>query len=110
MAFDIRYTPLALDHLRSLTTRNQAIVVDAVDDQLAEQANVSTRNRKPLRPNQLATWELRLGNLRVFYNIEMGTGDATAQIGELPVGVVVVVAVGIKRGNRLLISGEEFEL
>ncbi len=110
MAFIIRYTPLALEHLRSLTARDQSIVVDAVDDQLPEQALVPTRNRKPLRPNELATWELRLGDLRVFYNIETGTDDAGAPIDELPVGVVVIVAVGIKCGNRLLISGEEFEL
>ncbi len=28
-----------------------------------------TRNRKPLRPNLVGQWELRLGNLRVHYHV-----------------------------------------
>lgn len=49
-----------------LTVRQQRIVLDAVDRQLAHQPAVETRNRKPMRPNPLAPWELRIGNLRVY--------------------------------------------
>jgi hypothetical protein len=29
-----------------------------------------TRNRKPLRDNPLADWELRVGRFRVFYEVD----------------------------------------
>jgi len=51
-----------------------------------------------MRPNPLASWELRIGNLRVYYDVT-----------EEP-QTVAVVAVGIKRGNLLFIGGEEREL
>ena len=49
--------------MRWLTTRQQTIVLDAVDRQLLNQPKVETRNRKPMRPNPVAPWELRIGNL-----------------------------------------------
>jgi hypothetical protein len=73
--------------------------MDAVDEPLAHQPNVETRHRKLLRPNPLAPWELRVGSLRVFYDVE---GD--------PEPVVHVRAVGIKDHNILRIGGEEFRL
>ena len=30
---------------------------------------VETRNRKPMRPNPIADWELRIGQFRVLYNV-----------------------------------------
>lgn len=93
------YSPAAEDHLRVLTARQRTIIFDAVDRQLADQPNVETRNRKPMRPNPIAPWELRVGNLRVYYDIE-----------EQPERQVVVLAVGKKLGNRVIIGGEEVEL
>jgi mRNA-degrading endonuclease RelE of RelBE toxin-antitoxin system len=59
---------------------------------------VETRNRKLLRENPLADWELRVGRFRVFYEVDAGNR------------LVRVVAVGAKEGNRLRIGGEEVEL
>jgi hypothetical protein len=81
------------------------MVVDAVVEQLSHQAEVPTRNRKRMRPNELAAWELRIGDLRVFYEIERPQGDSET----LPEPVVIVLAVGIKKGNRLWIGNEEWE-
>lgn len=65
--------------------------------QLAHQPTVETRNRKRLRPNPLAPWELRIGNLRVYFSVE-----------EEPERVVKIRAIGVKKqGNRLFIGGEE---
>jgi mRNA-degrading endonuclease RelE of RelBE toxin-antitoxin system len=105
--FEIRYTPLAIDHLRELAAHEQGIVLDSVEDQLGSLANIPTRNRKPLRPNPLATWELRLGDLRVFYTIETAAPERELEEVERLLGTVVVVAVGVKRGNRLYIGGQE---
>ena len=73
--------------------------MDAVDRQLMHQPTVETRNRKPMRPNPLAPWELRIGNPRVYYDIE-----------EEPEPMVYVRAVGIKERNQIRIGKEVFEL
>jgi hypothetical protein len=58
-----------------------------------------TRNKFPLkRPSEYAARELRLDNWRVFYTV---IDDG---------GLVLVNLVGEKRGNKLFIEGEEFEL
>jgi hypothetical protein len=33
---------------------------------------LETRNRKPMRPNPIAPWELRIGHLRVYFEVEEG--------------------------------------
>jgi hypothetical protein len=75
------------------------MVFDGVDEQLEHEPGVETRNRKPMRPNPLAPWELRIEELRVYYEIE-----------ELPEQVVTIVAVGVKDRNRVLIGGKEIKL
>ena len=54
---------------------------------------------KRLRPNDLATWELRLGDLRVYNEVE-----------ETPAPRVLILAVGVKVGNQVYIGGRRFEL
>jgi hypothetical protein len=52
-----------------------------------------------MRPNTLALWELRVGNLRVYYDVE-----------EEPEQAVLIRAVGVKVRNVLRIGGKELEL
>jgi len=59
-----------------------------------------TRNRKALRPNPLAPWELRVGDLRVFYEPEIVE----------TVKKIRILAVGRKEGNKLFIGEEVVEL
>ena len=99
MPYRIEYMPDAVDHLRGLTARDQAIVLDRIKDQLTHEPGVPTRNRKPLRPNSIAPWELRIGEVRVFYDF-----------AHTPEQVVSVVAIGVKQGNQLWIGGEVVEL
>jgi mRNA-degrading endonuclease RelE of RelBE toxin-antitoxin system len=98
MPYEIIFEPDAVDHLRSLSGRARATVLDGVEKQLSYEPEVETRRRKRLRPNPLAPWELRIGNLRVFYDVY-----------EEPTSVRVV-AVGYKRGNKLIIAGQEISL
>jgi len=70
LKYRIEYSPDTEDHFRILTTRQQVAVLDTVEKQLQYQPSVETRNRKPMRPNPVAPWELRTGNLRVYYDIE----------------------------------------
>jgi mRNA-degrading endonuclease RelE of RelBE toxin-antitoxin system len=99
LSYRIEYSPDAVDHLRGLSAREQRNLVDAVDERLADQPTVETRNRKPMRPNPVAPWELRAGRLRVYYEVR-----------EEPEPVVLVLAVGVKDRNVVRIGGEEIVL
>ena len=96
--FQIEFTPEAVNDLRGLRKYDQKVVVSAIELQLRDRPNQETRNRKRLRPNQLAEWELRVGDFRVFYDV---VADAA---------LVKIEAVGEKRGNSLIVHGEEYEL
>ena len=98
MAFEIRWSPNARDHLRRLLAHQRAVVIDGAERDLSDRPDNPTKNRKLLRENPLATWELRLGELRVFYDINKQKLT------------VDVIAVGVKERSRLRIGGEEIEL
>ena len=65
----IEYSPEAEEHLKVLTTRQQVLILDNIDKQLIYQPTVETRNRKRMRPNPVALWELRIDDLRVYYTV-----------------------------------------
>lgn len=98
MEFAIKLTPQALTHLRAYRKGQQKRIVDAIKQQLCDQPLAQTRNRKPLRENPLSRWELRVGEFRVFYDVN--TSDQ----------VVEVKAIGHKKHNRLFLGGKEFQL
>jgi mRNA-degrading endonuclease RelE of RelBE toxin-antitoxin system len=66
--YRIEYSLKTEDHFQYLSKRQQVLVLDAVEKQLQFQPDIETRNRKPMRPNPLAPWELRMGALRVYYD------------------------------------------
>ncbi len=98
MKFEIQYTDDAFEDLRHFRKYDQVMLLDQVDRQLSYEPTVETRNRKRLRPNKVAEWEVRITHFRVFYEV---LADA---------GLVKIVAVGYKKGSRLFLRGEEFEL
>lgn len=59
--FRIAFTHSALDDIQWFRKHEQKIIFDKSEEQLTHQPNVETRNRKQLRPNQVAEWELRIG-------------------------------------------------
>ena len=96
--FNIEFTTESVDDLRSFRKHDQQQIIAAMEAQLTHQATEETRNRKRLRPNQLAEWELRIGDWRVFYDVDTEAA------------VVKIEAVGYKHGSRLFVHGEEYEL
>lgn len=94
MPFKITITDDAERQLRSLPARDQRILEAAILSRLEHQPSTPTKAIKRLRPNPLAEFELRAGDFRVLYNVE---GDE-----------VVILIVGRKEGNKLLVEGEEF--
>jgi mRNA-degrading endonuclease RelE of RelBE toxin-antitoxin system len=96
--FTIVFTESALIDLQHFKKAERKRILDAIEVQLTAEPLKPTRNRKPLRPNNLSTWESRITSHRVFYDV-----DASAQ-------EVTVKAVGWKEHNRLFIRGQEHEL
>ena len=94
--FDINLNEGAQADLQWFTPYAQRIIVDGMEIHLRNQPTLGSRKIVSMRPNPVAGWELRLGDYRVLYDVD----DTTH--------VVTVQAVGEKRGNALLIRGQEF--
>ena len=94
MAFRISITADAETQLRALPVRDQRNLEAAILIRLQDQPTTPTRAIKRLRPNPLAEFELRVGALRVLYNVEESE--------------VVLLVVGRKVGNKLIVADEEF--
>jgi mRNA-degrading endonuclease RelE of RelBE toxin-antitoxin system len=97
--FTIQFSESAREQVRRLTADQRTRVLTAIEEQLSHQPFEKTRNRKPLRANPFAPWELRVGRYRVFYGAS--ADDST---------VVEVLAVGEKIGNAVVIDGKEVKL
>ena len=52
-----------------------------------------------MRPNPVAPWELRIADLRVYYETK-----------DEPEPTVTVLAIGIKEKEQIRIGGERFKL
>ena len=97
MNYQILLTESAKGDIAYFGVRDQRVVVAGIIAHLRVDAEVETRKRKPLRPNPIAPWELRIDDFRVFYSIQEEN-------------TVKVVAVGYKEHNELFIRGRKVEL
>ena len=90
--------PDAVTQFKQLRAADRSRLKDAIESSLVEDdATTASENRFPLRrPSDHASFELRVGELRVFYRV---------------VGSEVRVAlIGRKRGNLLFVAGKRFTL
>jgi hypothetical protein len=85
--------------LASRSLDREAIALDGVARHLTVDPMVETRNRKPMRSNPIAPWELRLDNLLVYFDIVVE-----------PDPVVVVLAVGVKERKVVRIGKGAIDL
>ena len=99
MPYEVELAESVEAHFGALTVRERATVLDMIRRQLLHEPLKETRHRKPLRPNPIAPWELRIGQLRVFYEV----------VGEES-GIVRVLAVGRKVRSTLTIGDTEIRL
>lgn len=99
MPYNIIFTPDAEEHLFGLDVFERKQVLGGIQEQLVYQPTLPTRNRKMMRPNPLAHWELRLGHLRVYYRVE-----------QEPEPKVIIQAIGIKKREQVWIGNERYEL
>jgi mRNA-degrading endonuclease RelE of RelBE toxin-antitoxin system len=102
--FELLYTAGSKVHLRAIERKYHALIRKAIEEQLRFEPDVRTRNRKPLAESLVfaeGTWEIRFGpdnGFRVFYEVDRAHHE------------VSILAVGLKKGNRLYIGAEEIEL
>ena len=96
--YHIAVTEAGKADLSYYTAFERKIMVAAMRAQLSDSPAVETRNRKRLRDNPIARWELRSGHYRIFYEVDETAWQAT------------IVAVGHKDHNRLFIRGQEVQL
>ena len=74
------------DQLGFLTARERSMVLKAIGIQLGREPLTETRNRKRLRQNPVAPWELRVRNLRVFYDVTSPDLVRVIAVGRVSVG------------------------
>jgi mRNA-degrading endonuclease RelE of RelBE toxin-antitoxin system len=98
--FEITLTQTAAEHVRSFRKYEQQIILDAIAEQLAHEPTVETRNRKRLGENELSDWELRVDDIRVFYDVFLDDRQCTVKIK----------AVGRKDHGVLRIGDKEVRL
>jgi mRNA-degrading endonuclease RelE of RelBE toxin-antitoxin system len=96
--YDIEYTLEAIADLKLFRKFEQQLIVDEINEQLSHEPARETRNRKRLRPNRVAEFELRITKFRVFYDVDENKN------------LVKIEVVGHKEGSRLFIRGKEFQL
>lgn len=102
-SYELIYDPEILNHLSKIERKYRVLIRKQIEKMLTYEPQTEVRNRKPLlRPSVFGTaWELRFGpdnRFRVFYRTEPDLHQ------------VHILAIGVKRGNRLFIGGKEFEL
>ena len=74
--YEVEYTESAATHLAGMRLYDRAPVLEAIATQLTHQPNQPTRNRKKLLNLQPPwdfvepLWELRVGEYRVFYDVD----------------------------------------
>ena len=96
MGYRITISREAEDQMKALPVREQRILEAAVVARLRDHPAQPTRAIKQLRPTPLAEFELRIGDLRVLYNVDIEAAE------------VVLLIVGRKVGNALIVGNEEF--
>lgn len=69
--FNIRFTDHALDDLQTFSEAERRWIVTALESQLITNAAEESQDRKRLRPDMLAEWAVRLGQVRVFYDVDV---------------------------------------
>ena len=97
MAWTVEVKEAAVEHLRWFGKKTGRKLLQQALKYLEQDPLADTRNLKTLRPNPIADRELRLlGKYRVLFSVDDKDELAT------------IILVGEKRGDRLLVLGQEF--
>jgi mRNA-degrading endonuclease RelE of RelBE toxin-antitoxin system len=93
--YTIDFSDTAEDDLLYLKKHEQNVIIDVIQKYLTFNPNLVSKRRKKLRPNNIASWELKEGVYRIFYDVDESIKE------------VMIKAVGWKEHNKLYIRGKE---
>jgi mRNA-degrading endonuclease RelE of RelBE toxin-antitoxin system len=85
MAFEIDITDVATEELKAIRTFDRRRIVDGIKQQLSDQPTIASRNRKCLKDtipsfeHRQPLWELRVGDYRVFYDVDEENQNVTVR-------------------------------
>ncbi len=96
--YKINFSDDAKEDFRYFKKAKQKIILDEVEKHLLYQPSVETRKRRKLRENPLSTFEFKINEIRVLY-------DVLEQVQ-----TVDIVAIGWKKHNDLYIRGDLIKL
>lgn len=97
MPWTVELKEAALEHLQWFGEKTGRKLLERALEFLEQDPLAETRNLKTLRRNPIAQRELRLfGTYRLLFSVDEREH------------LVTIILVGEKRGNRLLVMGEEF--
>ena len=96
MELTVNITSSARTDIRFFKAYEQRIIATGIRTFLTRDAFIETDRRKLLESNSLASWELRIDNYRVFYDVDDDT--------------VHIIAVGHKHHNDLYVRGKKVQL
>jgi len=96
--YRLEVTEEAKIDLAHYTAFERKIITTEIRAQLTYQPLAETKNRKPLRDNPIASWELHTGGYRIFYEVDE------------PDRRVTIISVGHKEHNVLYVRGKEVRL
>ena len=69
--FNIQFTEHAVDDLQFFPAFEQKQILAEIESHLTVHAGQESENQKRLRPDGLAEWTIRLGGVRVFYDVDL---------------------------------------
>jgi len=89
--YEIEFNQEALEDLQALRAFDQGVILDAIEASLRFDPLTPSRNRKPVIPVDITveagiTWELRVGEFRVYYDVD-------------PPAMVVVIRI-VQKGRQ----------
>lgn len=97
MSWTVTLKESVIDDLRWFGKKDGRLLLNEAEQRLSSDPLLESRNMKTLRPNPVAERELRLfGRYRVLFNVDEEVEEVT------------IILVGEKRGNSLIVQGEEF--
>jgi len=74
--YSIDFSPTAAEHLEGVKPFDRKRILDEIEEQLAHEPTRKTRRKKilegldPQWQQVLPVWQLRIGDYRVFYDVE----------------------------------------
>ena len=97
MRWSVEVKEAAIEHLRWFGKKTARLLLEEAITILGDNPLAESKQLKTLRPNRVAQKELRLwGKYRILFSVDEEDH------------VITIILVGEKRGNKLLVMGEEF--